>query len=150
MHSDTRAPSGGLSVTTLDHLVLNVGDVETAAAWYQRVLGMARETFPGPGGEPRTALKFGAMKLNLRPVSASTDAWFTGATPAAGSADLCFLTETPPEAVRDHLTAQGVDILLGPVPKQGARGTIISVYCRDPGGNLVEVSSYPSDERARP
>jgi catechol 2,3-dioxygenase-like lactoylglutathione lyase family enzyme len=39
-----------LAVDALDHLVINVRDVEVAAAWYQRVLGMAREDFdPGPG-----------------------------------------------------------------------------------------------------
>ena len=39
-----------LTVDALDHLVINVRDVEAAAAWYQRVLGMTREDFdPGPG-----------------------------------------------------------------------------------------------------
>ena len=28
--------------------------------------------------------------------------------------------------------------------KQGARGTLRSVYCRDPDGNLIEIASYPS------
>jgi catechol 2,3-dioxygenase-like lactoylglutathione lyase family enzyme len=26
--------------------------------------------------------------------------------------------------------------------KQGARGTLRSVYCRDPDGSLIEISSY--------
>jgi len=30
----------------------------------------------------------------------------------------------------------------GPTDKQGALGTIVSVYCRDPDGNLIEISSY--------
>jgi len=28
------------------------------------------------------------------------------------------------------------------VAKQGARGTLRSVYCRDPDGSLIEISSY--------
>jgi len=28
------------------------------------------------------------------------------------------------------------------VTKQGARGAIRSVYCRDPDGSLIEISSY--------
>jgi catechol 2,3-dioxygenase-like lactoylglutathione lyase family enzyme len=35
-----------------------------------------------------------------------------------------------------------VAIELGPVEKRGARGTLISIYCRDPDGNLIEISSY--------
>ena len=39
-----------LAVEALDHLVINVKDVETAAAWYERVLGMKRVvTEPRPG-----------------------------------------------------------------------------------------------------
>jgi catechol 2,3-dioxygenase-like lactoylglutathione lyase family enzyme len=45
-------------VDRLDHLVLNVRDVEIAASWYQRVLGMEVETF---GRDNRTALKFGGQ-----------------------------------------------------------------------------------------
>ena len=52
------------TVDRIDHIVLNVKDVEITAAWYQRVLGMEREDF-GPNN--RTALKFGGQKINLRP-----------------------------------------------------------------------------------
>ena len=41
-----------------------------------------------------------------------------------------------------HLRANGVAIEEGPVAKQGARGTLRSVYCRDPDGSLIEISSY--------
>ena len=44
-----------------------------------------------------------------------------------------------------HLKANGVAIEEGPVAKQGARGTLRSVYCRDPDGSLIEISSYAAD-----
>ena len=37
---------------------------------------------------------------------------------------------------------RGVAIEEGPGEKNGAMGIIVSVYCRDPDGNLIEVSSY--------
>jgi catechol 2,3-dioxygenase-like lactoylglutathione lyase family enzyme len=134
-----------LSVKAIDHVVVNVSDVERSAAWYQRVLGMTREDFAADSGRSkRTALKFGAQKLNLRPIDADTDDWFTAEYAGAGSDDLCFLTDAPPEAVAAHLKLCGVAIELGPVQKQGARGPIQSVYCRDPDGSLIEISSYPT------
>ena len=131
-------------VDTFDHIVINVRDVEIAAAWYQRVLGMAREDFdPGPGkGGRRTSMRFGRQKINLRPISATQKDWFTGDHVMAGSDDLCFLTKAAPQAVADHLRACGVAVIEGPTDKRGAMGTIIWVYCRDPDGSLIEVSSY--------
>jgi catechol 2,3-dioxygenase-like lactoylglutathione lyase family enzyme len=132
-----------LSVKALDHIVINVSDVERSAEWYQRVLGMTREDFVATSGQPkRTALKFGMQKVNLRPVDASITDWFTAEHAGAGSDDLCFLTDVLPDAVAEHLKACGVAIELGPVKKQGAQGPIQSVYCRDPDGSLIEISSY--------
>ena len=42
----------------------------------------------------------------------------------------------------DHLQQCNVAIEDGPVPKTGALGPMQSVYCRDPDGNLIEISSY--------
>jgi catechol 2,3-dioxygenase-like lactoylglutathione lyase family enzyme len=132
-----------LAVDSVDHLVINVRDVDVAAAWYQRVLGMVREDFdPGPGKTRRTSMKFGRQKINLRPIDASKQDWFTADHEAAGSDDLCFLTRATPRQVADHLTACGVAIIEGPSDKRGALGTIVSVYCRDPDGSLIEISSY--------
>jgi catechol 2,3-dioxygenase-like lactoylglutathione lyase family enzyme len=132
-----------LVVTALDHLVLNVTDVARSAAWYHEVLGMEIKVFdPGHGKVPRTSVSFGAQKINLRPVDADKVDWFTADHETAGSDDLCFLTAASPDEVVAHLNACGVAIEEGPTQKQGARGVLRSVYCRDPDGSLVEISSY--------
>jgi catechol 2,3-dioxygenase-like lactoylglutathione lyase family enzyme len=64
------------------------------------------------------------------------------AAPVPGAGDFCLITATPIAAVIAHLRASGVKILLGPVPKEGAEGSLTSVYFRDPDGNLIEVSNY--------
>ncbi|WP_428487518.1 VOC family protein [Rhodopila sp.] len=130
------------TVDRIDHIVINVKDVEVAAAWYQRVLGMEREDF---GTQSRTALKFGGQKINLRPMDADERSWPTGAITDPGAADVCFITAAPPDEVVAHLHDYGVQILQGPVEKAGALGPIRSVYCRDPDGNLIELSSYQRD-----
>ncbi|MDR6100515.1 catechol 2,3-dioxygenase-like lactoylglutathione lyase family enzyme [Agrobacterium larrymoorei] len=132
-----------LTVTAFDHIVLNVRDVETSAAWYEEVLGMERKVSQHSSvGQSRTSMVFGRKKINLRPTAASQESWFTADTPAAGSVDICFLTEADPDAVMKHFDRCNVPIVTGPVTKQGALGPICSVYVRDPDGNLIEVSSY--------
>ncbi len=127
------------SVDRLDHLVINCSNVETSASWYQRVLGMERETF---GKDNRTALRFGGQKINLRPHDHDIVKWHTGANTAPGSQDLCFIVTVSAEEIAKHLTTCGISIVEGPVAKAGALGSINSVYCRDPDGNLIEISTY--------
>jgi catechol 2,3-dioxygenase-like lactoylglutathione lyase family enzyme len=129
-----------ITVEELDHLVVNVTDVEKSAAWYQRVLGMSRQD--APGTPVRTSVHFGRQKINLRPVSATKQDWFTADHEAAGSDDLCFITQSAPEDVVAHLKACGVAIEEGPVKRLGARGDMMSVYCRDPDGSLIEIATY--------
>lgn len=131
-----------MQVKAIDHIVFNVADVESSAAWYARALGMTRHDVLADDGSTRTSMAFGANKINLRPVTASQEAWFTARAPQVGSDDLCFLTDMAPDAVADHFRSLGIAIEQGPVTKKGAQGPIRSVYVRDPDGNLIEVSSY--------
>ncbi|HFT6991310.1 VOC family protein [Stenotrophomonas sp. GD03930] len=125
-------------IDRLDHLVLTVADIERSCDFYQRVLGMQVVRF----GAGRTALQFGQQKINLHPASAPLQPH--AAQPAPGSADLCLVTGTATADVLAHLRAQAVVVEEGPVPRTGALGPIESVYFRDPDGNLIEVSRYPS------
>ncbi|MCA3377374.1 MAG: VOC family protein [Roseomonas sp.] len=128
------------AVDRLDHLVITCRDVEISASWYQRVLGMEREEF---GPHRRTSLRFGGQKINLRPISATQEEWFTGAAGGVpGTDDLCFVVTMKSDQVADYLRACGVTVEVGPVAKAGALGPIMSVYCRDPDGNLIEIASY--------
>ena len=135
-----------IKVNALDHIVINVSDVARSAEWYRRILGMEVRVFdPGHGKPVRTSLVFGNQKINVRPLEADKVEWFTADHESAGSDDLCFLTSSTPEQVVAHLKACGVVIEEGPVTKQGARGALRSVYCRDPDGSLIEISSYEAE-----
>jgi catechol 2,3-dioxygenase-like lactoylglutathione lyase family enzyme len=128
------------AVDRLDHLVITCRDVEISASWYQRVLGMEREEF---GPHRRTSLRFGGQKINLRPVNATQEEWFTGAAGGVpGTDDLCFIVTMKSDQVAEYLRACGVTVEVGPVAKAGALGPIMSCYCRDPDGNLIEIASY--------
>lgn len=123
-------------LTRLDHLVLTVSDLDASVAFYRDVLGMGVETFHPADGSTRTALTFGAQKINLHVATAPFAPHADKPTP--GSADLCFLTQVPLASWQAHLGPRMID---GPVKRTGAVGPIMSVYLRDPDGNLIEIST---------
>ena len=43
--------------------------------------------------------------------------------------------------VLSELAAHGVPVEAGPVERTGAQGCLLSVYVRDPDGNLIELSN---------
>src|ERR1700751_127913 len=98
-----------VKANALDHLVINVAAVERSAKWYATLLGMQIKGFrPGPGKPPRPSLVFDNQKINVRPRDADKVEWFTADHEAAGSDDLCFLTQSTPDEVVAHLKAHGV------------------------------------------
>ncbi|MCX5478159.1 VOC family protein [Kaistia geumhonensis] len=123
-----------IRIARLDHLVLTVGSIEASIRFYRDVLGMEEITFAAG----RKALRFGRQQINLHEAGREFEP--KAARPAPGSADLCFIVETPLDALAAHLARSGIAIELGPVPREGASGAFTSLYFRDPDGNLVELS----------
>jgi catechol 2,3-dioxygenase-like lactoylglutathione lyase family enzyme len=121
-------------MVSLDHLVLTVRDLDATIRFYVEGLGMRLETF----GEGRKALRFGSQKINLHLAGREFEP--KAAHPVPGSADLCFLTARPLAQVALRLEALGHPIIEGPVERVGAAGPILSIYTRDPDGNLIEIA----------
>ena len=118
----------------LDHLVLTVRDLEATVRFYVEGLGMELRAF----GDGRYALHFGAQKINLHVAGHEFEP--KAAVPTPGSADLCFLTERPLAEIGARLAALGCPVIEGPVARTGATGPILSIYTRDPDGNLIEIA----------
>jgi catechol 2,3-dioxygenase-like lactoylglutathione lyase family enzyme len=85
-----------MKVKAIDHVVFDVRDVEASAERYEKALGMQRHVSSLDVGSTRRSVIFGDNKINLWPTCALQEAWFKARTPAAGSDDLCFLTDTSP------------------------------------------------------
>jgi len=124
-----------MEISTLDHLVLTVKDLDKTASFYVTVMGMKKEVF----GSGRVALKYGSHKINLHEFGKEFEPKAHEPTP--GSADLCFLTPTPLNDAMAHVKSCGVEIIEGPVERTGAKGPIRSFYFRDPAHNLIEVAN---------
>jgi catechol 2,3-dioxygenase-like lactoylglutathione lyase family enzyme len=125
-----------MEINRLDHLVLTVADVDATCKFYHEILGMVVEAF----GDSRKALKFGNQKINLHQKGKEIDPKADRPTP--GSADLCFITDTPIAEVEQELLNKNIKLIAGQVERTGATGKIISIYFRDPDLNLIELSNY--------
>ncbi|MER8827556.1 VOC family protein [Mesorhizobium sp. M0938] len=123
-------------IAGIDHFVLTVRSVDDTCAFYQRVLGFKRVDTPNLP----TALLFGTQKINVHEAGHTFEP--KAKTPTPGSADFCLVAARPLGEICASLEANGVAVEVGPVKRIGARGPMMSVYFRDPDGNLVEVSEY--------
>ncbi len=125
------------AVDRIDHVEVYVRDVEVAASWYDKVLGLkeVRRWDPGPvmieAGGTKIAL-FKAKREgpdnsdddNQPPIRWRRVAWVVASDRFAGA--------------QDHLRACGV-AFDGPIDHGGA----VSIYFRDPDGNPLEITCYP-------
>ena len=104
--------------------------------FYQRILGMRHVVFE----DKFNALHFGNQKINLHPFRAE---YLPHADiPAPGTGDMCLVCDGEINEVVGELKTRGVEIEIGPVEQTGARGSMTSVYIRDPDRNLVEIACY--------
>lgn len=127
-----------MHVNRIDHLVLTVADIAVTVDFYETVLGMQKIEF----GADRIALRFGRQKINLHQLGAEFEPH--AGRVQAGSADLCFIIDEPLDEAAEELRSRGVDIIDGPLARSGAEGALLSLYFRDPDGNLIEIANYAS------
>lgn len=125
--------SSPLTVTGIDHIVIQVPDVAEVVAWYRDELGLAverQEEFDR--GE--------AVFVSLR-ISPTT---IIDVLPGERSGENVNHFAITVEDDVDELAASGrFDVEIGPADLSGARGQGRGIYIRDPAGNLVELRTYP-------
>jgi catechol 2,3-dioxygenase-like lactoylglutathione lyase family enzyme len=117
--------------------VIAAADAERTTAFYRAVLGA--EVVELPYG--RLAFAFGDQRLHVHVPGSTPDP--RAARPGGpGSADVCLVWPGTVAEAQSHLAAHGVEVELGPVPRDGARGRGTSLYFRDPDGSLLELIVY--------
>jgi catechol 2,3-dioxygenase-like lactoylglutathione lyase family enzyme len=141
-----------MPIEDIDHVALPTSRPEEMLEFY---LGLG---FSGPSLDEwqrsRSAffsLALGDTKLNVHAPNLWNDPAMTLRAPAAvpGCADLCFRWSGTIEEVCSLLASVGAPIEEGPVARrggrEGGRANGMSVYTRDPDGNLVELIVYPDE-----
>lgn len=134
-------------IKAMDHIVLNVPDIDRSLAFYVDVLGLAPERLDQfrRGEAPFPSVRIsGDTVIDLFPMKPG-DTLRDG----PGLQNLNHFTMVVEaadfEAFQAHLAEGGVTIEEGPGRRWGARGYGQSVYFRDPDGNRIEVRCYPPD-----
>ena len=135
-YKEEAAKSEAFSVVRCDHFVLTVKDIDASRRFYADALGMTEETF----GDGRVAFVHATGKINIH-IADAAPVLPRALTPTPGSADVCLIVSRPVAQVKALLEKKGLVIELGPVKRTGAFHALISIYLRDPDGNLVELAN---------
>jgi catechol 2,3-dioxygenase-like lactoylglutathione lyase family enzyme len=122
-----------LRVVALDHVVLDVADVERSLAFYCDELGLAPERVDE---WRRGEVLFPSVRIDAHTIIDLLAAPRTG----ENADHLCFVVE-PVDL--DAIKASGrFEVVDGPAVRFGARGNGTSLYVKDPDGNTVELRHY--------
>lgn len=117
----------------LDHLVLEVKDVERSLTFYCDVLGLKAERLTEfrEGHAPFVSLRVGQSLIDL----------FPSESPIDGPNHFCLAFQDPIETILDTLRQGGLSPTT-PDRRFGAEGMGLSVYVDDPDGHTVEIRTY--------
>jgi catechol 2,3-dioxygenase-like lactoylglutathione lyase family enzyme len=135
-----------IRITELDHIVLNVKDIDRSLAFYTQVLGLGAERVD----EFRAGkIGFPSVRINEHTIIDLSISKESGALPKSDGKTLgnlnhfCLVVDKEDfSGIVDYLKGHNVSIVQGPISRWGARGRATSVYFLDPDGNEVEIRCY--------
>jgi catechol 2,3-dioxygenase-like lactoylglutathione lyase family enzyme len=138
-----------IKIVEMDHIVLNVRDIDRSLQFYIDVLGLEGERvgefkdgkvgFPSVRINKDTIIDLFPLPTGEGPkVPASADGKLEG-----NLNHFCMVVgKSNFDAALDSLKTRGIAIREGPVSRWGARGRAISIYFLDPDGNEIEIRAY--------
>jgi glyoxylase I family protein len=135
-----------IKVTELDHIVLNVSDIERSLKFYTDVLGLQAERLDefkaGKVGFPSVRIN-GDTIIDLFPTHVVEKKFEAGEKRQGNLNHFCMVVEREDfSGIVDYLARHEIAVREGPISRWGARGRATSVYFLDPDGNEVEIRCY--------
>jgi catechol 2,3-dioxygenase-like lactoylglutathione lyase family enzyme len=134
-----------IRISELDHIVLNVNDIDRALAFYTGVLGLSPERVEefkaGEVGFPSVRINAETI-IDLFP-SKEPEAASDGGNSAPNLNHFCMVIGPDDfSGIVEYLNERGVKVHQGPISRWGARGRATSVYFLDPDNNEIELRCY--------
>ncbi|HEX5139859.1 MAG TPA: VOC family protein [Dehalococcoidia bacterium] len=130
-----------IRITEMDHIVLNVSDIERSIAFYTGTLGLAGERLD----EFRAGkVGFPSVRINEHTlIDLMHGAPANGDKAAQNLNHFCLVCEpTDLGALAEGLKQEGIEVVTGPASRWGARGQAQSIYILDPDANEIELRCY--------
>jgi len=128
-----------IAITGFDHIVLRIRDKDRMIAFYRDVLGLSVDRDRPELG--LTHIRAGSQMIDLVTVDGRLGR-MGGAAPGPEARNLDhFALQVRPfdeAAIRTHLAAHGAEVV-EEGQRYGADGDGLSLYVRDPEGNVVEL-----------
>jgi catechol 2,3-dioxygenase-like lactoylglutathione lyase family enzyme len=129
-----------MHISKLDHIVLNVEDVERSLDFYHGCLGLAAERVDA---WRRGALPFPSVRINDATIIDLVRAHRAHTEGNTNLNHFCLVTDDADlSPIVKALSDAGIAIETGPATRSGARGDALSIYFRDPDQNLIELRTY--------
>jgi catechol 2,3-dioxygenase-like lactoylglutathione lyase family enzyme len=122
-------------IAELDHVVIRCRDQARALGFYTGVLGLAEERRIDAIG--LIQLRAGASMIDLVPAERRDEEGRNVDHVCVG------VRARDMNEVARHLRERGVEVLGDPAHRYGARGMGLSIYVRDPEGNVIELKQMP-------
>lgn len=128
----------------LDHIVLNVADMDRMLDFYVRIMQFHPERLEAYRAG---TVGFPSVRLNETTIIDLFDAADDGARAATHNLNhFCIaVSETDFAALQSRLKDNGVTLDGPPGTRWGARGNATAISFPDPEGNVIEVRCYPGD-----
>jgi catechol 2,3-dioxygenase-like lactoylglutathione lyase family enzyme len=135
-----------IKVIELDHIVLNVSDIDRSLKFYTEVLGLQAERLDefkaGKVGFPSVRINNDTL-IDLFPTRGAENKAKPGEKPQSNLNHFCLVVEREDfSGIVDYLGRHEITVREGPISRWGARGRATSVYFLDPDGNEVEIRCY--------
>lgn len=129
----------------MDHIVLNVTDMEKTIEFYTSILKMPEERLAAwrDGKVPFPSVRLSAATIiDLFPPGMWSKSVEAGVCGTHLNHFCLAMSKNSWEALRKRLADHGIAVEEGPVKRWGAHGTGNSIYFRDPERNLIEARYY--------
>ena len=135
-----------INITELDHIVLNVSDIERSLNFYTETMGLKPERLEefraGTVGFPSVRINADTV-IDLFPIEGGRPKQNRTEKTAGNLNHFCMVVAKEEFfGISDYLKENGIVIREGPVSRWGARGRATSVYFLDPDGNEIEIRCY--------
>ena len=133
-------------ISGIDHVAITVADLDRTTAFYATVLDAEHvRDYEIDGRVMVRQFHIGGAMINVHQQGHSHP--LVAGRPTPGSVDICFRWEGPIAVAEARLNRAGVAIEEGPVERHAANGAPgLSVYFRDPDGNLLELLTITDGE----